>query len=134
MSRAIQAPLPSASTIASSSTVSVRRREASASAKASCSPASASSWAWLRSSLRMLAHLVGEDLALVGQPRVDLALLARVDLRLADVVDPLVDEPPERRDALVLDAVLGDGLRLGEDTFELLAGLLVGLEEACCRR
>ncbi len=75
------------------------------------------------------------DLALVGQlRRRGLALLARVDLRLADVVDPLVDEAPERGDALVLDAVLGDALGLGEDAVELLVRLVVGLEERCGRR
>ncbi len=76
------------------------------------------------------AHLVGQRLALVGHVRVRHLALARSDLGLADVLDPLADEAPEGRHALVLHSVLGDGLSLGEQALELPPRLLVGREEA----
>jgi hypothetical protein len=80
-------------------------------------------------------HLVGARLALVGDARVGhRALLAREDLRLADVLDPVVKEATEGGDALVLHAVLGDVLRLGEEALELAARLLVGRQKRAIAR
>ncbi len=82
-----------------------------------------------------LAHLVGLLLALVDHARIGLvAALASADLRLADVVDPVVDEASERRDALVLHSVFGDGLRFGEHALEIPAGFLVGGQVALLAR
>jgi hypothetical protein len=76
-----------------------------ADSNAACSRELASSRAWRRRSARI--PRISSVLALPSPapPRRDLAALTRVDLRLADVGDPLVHQAPERRHALVLHAV-----------------------------
>ena len=128
MSRAIQTPLPSAMMMARRSTVRVARCESRRPTRTpSARASSASSSASLAELGQDAAHLVGARLALVGR-RADRASSPCSRARICGsliVVDPLVDEPPERGDALVLHAVLGDVLRLGEDALEVVARLLV---------
>ena len=81
------------------------------------------------------AHLVGARLALVGHGGVGhVTALAHADLRLAHGEDPVADQPPERRDALVLHPVLGDVLRLGEEALEIATRLLVRSEKRAVAR
>jgi len=77
------------------------------------------------------AHLVGANLPDRNLLRLDdLVVLARLDLRLADVLDPIVHQAPEGGDALVFLAILGGGLGFDEDALEILPRLVVGREKA----